>query len=234
MLYLKHIPSPLRSYLLKWAGYLSIPGVKHTAEFYYWYTKLQQEGGSFQNNWYHQLMLNMAGEVNDRFTADKVIADFGCGPRGSLCWAANARQRIGIDVLVDKYRLLGIDKQNMTYVQSSENTIPLPDASVDILFTINALDHVDNLNVMCTELLRILKTTGQFIASFNLEEDASVCEPQTLTEEKLHDTLLGRLNVLSYRMAKRGPRDDTYRHFTDGSEIPTSGQRLLWVRAQKP
>jgi len=138
MLYLRFIPRPVRSYLLRFAGFLNIPGVKHTSEFYYWYTQLKKDGGVFRNSWYRNLMLQIAGEKDQDFVAGKVIADFGCGPLGSLCWADKAKERIGIDVLADKYRLLGTDNQNITYIQSSENSIPLESGSVDILFTINA------------------------------------------------------------------------------------------------
>ena len=233
MLYLKYIPQSIRSYLLKFAGFLRIPGVKHTSEFYYWHTQLKNDGGTFRNSWYRGLMLQIAGETDQDFVTGKVIADLGCGPRGSLCWAVNAKERVGIDVLVDQYRLLGIDSQNMTYVTSTECSIPLDSDSVDILFTINAMDHVDNFEAMCREILRILKPGGEFIASFNLEEPASVCEPQTLTEEKIQQALLGPMKVMSYRMAKHGPHGNQYLHFSDGSEPPTDSPRYLWVRAKK-
>ena len=234
MYYLKFIPHPIRSYLLKFAGLLSIPGVKHTAEFYYWYTALKKEGGTFLNGWYRGLMLRMANETTNDFIREKVIADFGCGPRGSLCWATEAKDRIGIDVLVDQYRKLNIDEQNMRYVQSSETSIPLDSASVDILFTLNAMDHVDDFDVMCSEIHRILKPGGELIGSFNLEEEASICEPQTLTEERIKQSLLSHLTILSYRTAKHGPAKNLYRHFSDNSEPPTEGPRFLWLRAKKP
>jgi len=86
---------------------------------------------------------------------------------------------------------------------------------------------------MCTEILRVLKGGGEFIGSFNLEEAASVCEPQTLTEEKIQQALLEYLEVMSYRMAQHGPKGNQYLHFRDGSEPATTGPRYLWVRAQK-
>ena len=234
MLLLKYVPRPIRSYLLKFAGKLSIPGVKHTSEFYYWYTQLKRDGGTFRNEWYRGIMLNIANEKDQAFVEDKVIADFGCGPRGSLCWADNAAQRIGIDVLIDKYRLLGIDSQNMKYVQSSETSIPLESDSVDILITLNALDHVDNYEAMCSELRRILKPGGLLLGSFNLDENASVCEPQTLTEEKIKAGLLKDFEIISYRMAKHGPAGNNYKHFYDGSDPVTEGPRYLWLKAKKP
>ena len=232
MLFLKFIPGPIRSYFLKFAGILSFPGIKHTSEFYYWHTQLNKDGGTFRNEWYRGLMLQIAGEKEQDFVTDKVVADFGCGPRGSLCWAENAKERIGIDVLTDKYRLLGIDSQNMRYVSSSETSIPLPSNSIDTLFTINAMDHVDNFEAMCREIVRILKPGGELIGSFNLDEESSLNEPQTLTEEMLKLSLLHNFDILTYRMAKHGPKGHGYKHFADGSESPTTGPRHLWLRAR--
>ena len=50
-------------------------------------------------------MLAMAEEPTADFLAGKIVAAFGCGPRGSLVWAPNALLRIGIDVLADPRRM---------------------------------------------------------------------------------------------------------------------------------
>lgn len=181
-------------------------------------------------------MLGMAGEVNDEFCRDKIIADFGCGPRGSLEWINSARITIGIDVLADAYTRFDIARHKACYVCSTENKIPLPSNYVDILYTMNSLDHVDRLDVHCRELLRILAPGGSLIGSFNLDEPSSQCEPQTLTEEKLATHLLNELQITSYRIVPK-PRDgkDTYQYFFEGvPEQPDSdGYRILWVRATK-
>lgn len=88
---------------------------------------------------------------------DKVICDFGSGPRGSLEWASRARLRYCADVLVDEYLSLGIDKHNAIYIKTTENNIPLADCSCDLPMTVNSIDHVDNLEIMCSELFRITK-----------------------------------------------------------------------------
>lgn len=206
--------------------------LKHASEMMYWCRQLLNEGGTLQNGWYQDLMLQIAGETDPSFVSGKVVADFGCGPRGSLCWASAARERIGIDVLADLYRLLGTEEHNIRYVQCSETSIPLETNSVDILYTVNALDHVDHLEVMCAELRRILKPGGELIGSFNLEEPASPCEPQSLTEEMLDSLLLKDFAVLGHRTAQKNWQGSTYLHFTDGSPAPTAGPRILWLRAK--
>lgn len=207
---------------------------KYRRELAYWDYVWKKENRSFENAWYEKLMLAIAGEDDASFVAGKVLADFGCGPRGSLHWADGAARRIGIDVLANAYRRFGTDQHNMEYVESSEKKIDLPTDSVDIMFTLNAMDHVDDFEAMCSEILRVLKPGGQFIGSFNLEEPATFAEPQCLSDQDVNDTLLSHLQVDSYRVAAQGPAEDTYCHFFDGSEPPTSGERYLWVVATNP
>lgn len=205
---------------------------KYAAEVDYWQGRCDAEGGRLQNEHFRKRFLAMAGESDDSFCRGKIVADFGCGPRGSLCWATRAKARIGIDVLADAYSRFGIARQNMTYVCSSEDRIPLPSDYVDVLFTLNAIDHVDNFETQCRELLRILRSGGSFIGSFNLDEPVSVCEPQSLSEEMIDRHLLRHLRVQSYRIAPKGPDKDCYRYFFKPPPPNRAGPRILWVRTK--
>jgi hypothetical protein len=155
---------------------------------------------------------------------------------GSLCWATPARTRIGIDTMADAYSKFPIREQDMVYIASTERRIPLPSSYVDVLFTLNALDHVSFLRPMCAELLRILTPGGSFFGSFNLGEPATFSEPMTLTEKKIERELLGHLEVTSYlRAAAAGPKDGTYSNFrVPTAPAPPPDTGILWVRARKP
>ena len=215
----------------------SLVAPNKTKEYYelkYWKSAYKKEGGSFSNSYYKTTMLAMAQRDDDKFMEGKIVADFGCGPRGSLCWAGSAKQRIGIDVLADAYTCFGTASHNIDYVKSTEHTIPLPSSSVDVLFTMNAMDHTRNFQTMCNEVLRIIAKDGELIASFNIDESPNVCEPQTLTEEMVKRYLLDNFEIISYRKAARS--DDgksTYHHFYDETDKPISGPYFLWVRAKK-
>ncbi|MCK9329480.1 MAG: class I SAM-dependent methyltransferase [Candidatus Cloacimonetes bacterium] len=210
---------------------------KNTEELNFWRSRLEIDKGIFENSHYKKYMLAMAEESNIDFVKDKVVADFGCGPRGSLTWAKSATFRIGIDVLADRYIdefTSNILSHNMIYLKSTENVIPLPSGIVDILFTLNAIDHVDNFPIMCSEILRVIKPGGLFIGSFNLEERATSCEPQRLNEKIINDNLLTKLEVLSYRVTTKGHKDDQYAPFFAGNLSYKEGQEgFLWVKAKK-
>lgn len=148
-------------------------------------------------------MLGMAEEKDSNFVKNKIIADFGCGPRGTLVQADKAKLRIGIDILADKYAdefRSNLLSHNMIYLKSTENVIPLPGNFVDILFTLNAMDHVKHFKIICKEIIRILKPAGAFIGSFNLEENITVCEPNKLNEDIIKTQLLRYLHLISYRI----------------------------------
>ena len=211
---------------------------KYESESGYWQRQLDNEKGTFRNDYFEKIMLAMAIEENRDFLQGKVVADFGCGPRGSLVWAQEAALRIGIDVLADVYADSFRDNilsHEMIYLKSTETVIPLPSDFVDVLFTLNAIDHVDNFPVMCREIIRIIKPGGWFLGSFNLEEPKTPCEPQVLTEAIIKNTLLASLQVHSYRLSVRGPANNLYQPFFSGELSYRPGQvGFLWVKAQKP
>ncbi len=234
MHWVRIIPMPVRPVIGSIAQFFASTKVKHMAELYYWQSRWEREGRGLNNAFYEKLMLGMANEKDASFLTDKIVADFGCGPRGSLCWAYPARTRIGIDVLEEQYaQLFNIASHNMCYVCSTERHIPLPSNYVDVLYTINAMDHTADFERMCCQLLRILAAGGELIASFNLGEPATFCEPQTLTEEKVQRNLPSYLEVTSYRLAPKEPEGDFYRYFFDHSNAPSSKPQYLWVRGKK-
>ena len=231
----------LKHYYWKYVDYLwcrlqfGLADQKHAREFRYWRKRWRDEGGNLLHEHYQSVFLAMAGEADQSFLRDQVVADFGCGPRGSLCWATQARERLGIDVLADAYLRLGADQHNMRYVRSTEDAIPLPDGSVDVLFTLNALDHVHNLPVICAEMIRVLKPGGTFIGSFNLNEAPTVTEPQTLTAELLDQQLLRHLELSARRQVPKGLKNayEYFFHPPPATPSPAGAVQVLWVRGVK-
>jgi len=231
------VPEPIKAVLRPFVHLITRP-TKYKCELRYWREFRESSGGRFDNSHYRQVMLSIAGEKNEEFVKGKVLADFGCGPCGSLAWAKQAALRIGLDVLADQYAdafKSEILTHNMIYVTTTEEAIPLPNEIVDVMFTMNAIDHVDKLTSMSKEIWRVLKPGGDLIASFNLGEPPSFTEPQVLSEASLKQNLLQNMNVISYRIAPRGPDIDRYGPMLRGaSGYGENGMAILWVRAMKP
>ena len=212
---------------------------KDSAELSFWRSRYRIEGGRFNNSHYQEILLAMANEPDQTFLEGKVVADFGCGPRGSLVWADAASIRIGIDVLADRYadEFTGdLTSHNMLYVKSTEKVIPLPTGLVDVMFTLNAMDHVEDFPLMCREILRVLRPGGLLVGSFNLGEPPTPEEPQQLDEAAINRHLLDRLEVESYRVGRRGATGDTYGPLLRGEETEyhPGEEGHLWLRARKP
>ena len=211
---------------------------KYFAEFSFWHERHRQDQGHFKNAHYQKILLAMAGEADEAFLRGKIVADFGCGPRGSLVWAQTAALRIGIDVLADRYMDEFKDdlaSHGMVYLKSTEKSIPLPSDFVDVMFTLNALDHVDDFPAMCREIIRVLKPGGWLIASFNLEEPETVTEPQRLNPDSIKTHLLDVLDIQSYKIGE-GPKENPYAPLLENQPMSYSPGRQghLWVRALKP
>jgi ubiquinone/menaquinone biosynthesis C-methylase UbiE len=189
------LPKSVRPLAKGWLARAGFASLKYSEELNYW-RKRFRNGSWTLRDYYEERLLALARENSQQFIEGKVVGDFGCGPRGSLCWATSARCRIGIDVLADLYSEFDIANQDMVYVVSSERNIPLPSGYLDVLFCMNALDHTSHLSAMCRELIRIMKPGGTFVASFNLLERGTFSEPQTLDEDTLDELLLHRFAPL--------------------------------------
>jgi SAM-dependent methyltransferase len=214
------------------------PDTKYRSELKHWDMMWEREGGCFLNDHYERIMLAMAGEADPLFLENLIVADFGCGPRGSLCWATSARFRIGIDTLSDSYMQYNIKSHNMIFICASESAIPLPSNYVDVLFTLNAMDHVNDFKAMSRELLRILSPGGRFFGSFNLEEPPTAAEPQMLTVERIYNHILQFLDVSFIRQFPHASitekHGSIYERFFDETSQRIHGRRFLWVRGKKP
>ncbi|HCX73058.1 MAG TPA: hypothetical protein DHM37_05000 [Candidatus Cloacimonas sp.] len=210
---------------------------KYSSELEFWKSRHREDNGKFNNSFYKDMMLAIANESNEEFINNKIIADFGCGPRGSLVWANSAKLRLGIDVLVDRYAdefKQDIISHNTLYIKSTEKCIPIPNNYVDIVFSINAMDHVDNFSAMCAEILRILKIGGFLYCSFNLGEPKSATEPQKLSESIIHTNLLNKMKIHEYRITNKGPQGNIYKPFYKNELSYNSNKEgFLWLKASK-
>lgn len=225
------IPKKLRRFLRASFYRLFCAKAKYKNELAYWKGFIQEGFDSSRPLYYKKIMLAIAEENDDSFTKDKIVADFGCGPEGTLTWAQNAKLRIGIDVLVEQYMGFDIKKHNMCYIGSTEKSIPLPSGYVDIIYSINSLDHVNRFEAICKELFRILASGGTFLGSFNLNRRPTFCEPTPLNEKIIQRDLLRYLNVQSYRLAL------TYENLLNNkleNKYDPDKEFFLWVKAVKP
>jgi len=121
--------------------------------------------------------------LDKSFYTDKKILDIGCGPRGSLNWANNASQKVGLDPLASKYLKLGIDSSQMEYVTGYSENIPFENDFFDIVCSFNSLDHVEDIGKTVDEIKRVLKPNGNFLLIIDIHPYKTITEPHKINWE---------------------------------------------------
>lgn len=111
-------------------------------------------------------------ELFTRFVSfkGKTVLDLGCN-RGYLLHSFLQHENftaIGADLvpyyLKDARRDYG---DIIQFIQSTPTTIPLPDNSVDVVYTIDTVEHLSQPKEIFTEVFRVLKPGGQCLVHFN-------------------------------------------------------------------
>lgn len=152
---------------------------KEYNELRYW-KKREFSDGTLANDHYEPFYTIHFGLSKD-FYATKVVLDIGCGPRGSLEWANNAKERIGLDPLAEDYLKLGANKHEMKYVASGSEEIPFGDSYFDIVCSFNSIDHVEDLKRTISEIKRVLKSGGTFLLLTDVNHKPTPTEPQEIS-----------------------------------------------------
>lgn len=158
---------------------------KHKSELKFWSKKVNEEKTLKQlssGQPYEKFYVTDLGFNREDFE-DKNILDIGCGPRGSLEWANMANLRIGLDPLVNDYFALdgGTIFHDMKYVRAYSEDMPFANELFDFVFSINSLDHVDDLDETVYEIKRVLKVGGYCGIIVDANHKPTSCEPITIS-----------------------------------------------------
>jgi len=148
---------------------------KRAEELDYWRRRKAEEG-TFHASWYRHFYTEHFGLGVEDYAGLRVL-DIGCGPRGSLDWAENAAERIGLDPLADDYRKLSSEAYQMEMIASGSESIPFANEHFDIVASFNSLDHVDDLDKTISEIKRVVCPGGFFLLLTDVNHKATLCEP---------------------------------------------------------
>jgi SAM-dependent methyltransferase len=189
-----------------WLG--RYPRRKRRAELEWWTAQRRAEG-ELHGAHYEQLYTTPF-ELQRSFFTGRSILDVGCGPRGSLEWAHDARERVGLDPLADSYRSLGTDRHSARYVTARAEAIPFEDGHFDVVSAFNALDHVEDQRRAAQEIVRVLAPGGLVLLIVEIGHAPTTTEPLTLGWDVPSRFAPGCVPVLERRLEKtRGGVNET-------------------------
>jgi len=148
---------------------------KAAAELSFWQSRPRDQGRLANDHYEYFYTAHFGWDT--AFYRGKRILDIGCGPRGSLEWAAAAGLRVGLDPLAGAYRQLGTKRHSMYYVAGGAEHLPFPAASFDVVCAFNSLDHVDDLARAIGEIKRALAPGGYFLLLSEIHRHPTLMEP---------------------------------------------------------
>jgi ubiquinone/menaquinone biosynthesis C-methylase UbiE len=107
----------------------------------------------------------------------KDILDFGCGDgiHSFKLSEHNPKKVVGIDpseqmIELAKNKLVRTDKSNLSFLIADGDNLPFEDEAFDIVLANYVLVHFNDLQRPLTEIYRVLKPKGSFVATINNAE----------------------------------------------------------------
>jgi ubiquinone/menaquinone biosynthesis C-methylase UbiE len=114
---------------------------------------------------YHRLIDDLELDLVRRYGTGRDILEAGCGTGLLLAEAARVgRSAVGFDLsggMLSRARERGLQ-----VVQASLNQIPLPDASVDLVYSMKVLAHVPPIRQAIAEMVRVTRPGGHLLLEF--------------------------------------------------------------------
>jgi ubiquinone/menaquinone biosynthesis C-methylase UbiE len=149
----------------------------------------------------------------------KIVLDYGCGPGNDLVGFSvfsEVKKLYAVDVsptaLEAAKKRLSLHNKHADFIKidENENIIPIPSNSVDYIHASGVLHHCANLNLVLSELHRILKNDGRM--SVMVYNYSSIW---------LH-LYVAYIQQLYYGRFKEEPLLEAFRKSTDGGYCPVS------------
>ena len=147
--------------------------------------------------------------VGDVVLPSKEILDIGCGSGGIdrfLAKRYHPSKITGVDVepslithCIEQARLEGLSDL-LSYGCIEPGPLPFESESFDVVFTKDSLIHIEDKHAICSEVFRVLRSGGTFIASDWMSGDGPV-SPELQRYIDLEDIGFGMAGQTKYRDA---------------------------------
>ena len=205
--------------------------VKEEIEILYWKRLHRKSNGQLWNK-HFQKAFTVPFDIDEDYFAGKRMLDIGCGPTGSLEWAENAADRVGVDPLAERYRRLHGSVHKMQYVTAGAESLPFPSACFEIVSTFNALDHVESPAKAIAEAQRVVAPGGDILLIVEINHPPTLTEPHFLTVEMLE--MFDECTVVSQKTFAMNAAHNVYESINEA--VPPKSPKdpaILCARLQK-
>jgi ubiquinone/menaquinone biosynthesis C-methylase UbiE len=109
----------------------------------------------------------LAVELTGTRAGDRVV-DVGCGPGTAARFAARLGAHVtGVDpspAMLGLARRLTRGSSEVTYLDGASESLPLPDGSATVVWTVASVHHWQDVDAALREVRRVLVPGGQFLA----------------------------------------------------------------------
>jgi 2-polyprenyl-6-hydroxyphenyl methylase/3-demethylubiquinone-9 3-methyltransferase len=146
--------------------------IAQMAEIKWWKNYLKDKDKQQYLEWKKNYWQNILEKLNDviEINSSQRILDAGCGPAGIFIKLQHCKT-IAIDPLLDEYeRDLDHFKKkaypSIQFITSPLEQIHLSE-KMDLIFCMNAINHVEDLNICYDKLVSLLKPGGKLIISID-------------------------------------------------------------------
>jgi len=125
------------------------------------------------------------------WSSERTAVEIGAGPFPSIAMTP-WRRAVAVDPIADGYAAEGLlppEADEVIYLSSQGESIPLPTGSVDLIVIENALDHVSDPLATAREMRRLLKDDGYVWLLVDLMTYKDEMHPHPFSEDSLRAML---------------------------------------------
>lgn len=186
----------------------------------FWRDRKRAEG-ALGNDHFEYAFTSLFGLDGPDFD-DKTVLDVGSGPRGSLEWADNALERVGLDIAARSFRSFGARGHQMRYLDAPAEDIPVGDGRFDIVSAFNVLDRVDDPDAAIAEIERVVAPGGLVLLISVVNHAAPSGRPLGARHHFWSDLAdrFSRCQVERSRLARLREDGDVYRSAFEPDLLP--------------
>ncbi len=130
-----------------------------------YYDRFSESYERERHHGYHRLIDDLELELVRRYGTGRDILEAGCGT-GLLLEAATRIGRSAIGLDLSRGMLARARERGLRVVQGSLTQIPLPAASVDLVYSMKVLAHVPPIREAVAELARVTRPGGYLLLEF--------------------------------------------------------------------